>query len=113
MEGVFKDRVEMIWGCEEPTLDMRHDETKEHIFGPDSGIPYLFLIKLLSDLDSKMERLARIYNERTPPGLPVNQVASRPSTPNAEHLALCYSCWKRYLHWIDICKWFQDLRRNT
>ena len=98
-----KKREEMIWDLEEAKLAIQDKEKKKHLFPLDSGIPNFLLIKLLSDLDRKIQRLSRIYSGRIISGPPNGQAVKKCSTmPNAEHLSHCCACWRKVLDWSEI-----------
>ena len=103
MKRFPKKCEEMIWDLEGAELAIEDEEKKQHFFPVDSGIPNFLLIKLLSDLNRKIQRLANLYGRRTIPGPPAGQQVQKCSPmPDAEHLAHCCACWRRLLDWSEI-----------
>ena len=93
MNRSSKECGEMICDLEEAKLAIHHNEKKEHLFPVDSDIPNFLLVKLLGDLDRKIQRLSNIYSHQIIPRPPSDQGVGRCSpTADAEHLAHCCAC---------------------
>ena len=104
MDRFSKEVSPMLWSFKPPTFVLKDESKREHLFPADSRILNLLLMKLLSDVEHKMGRLANIYSQRNLPGPQTGRVKKCFSIPDADHLAHCCACWRRCLDWSEICR---------
>ena len=102
--GFSREREEMILNFEGPNLNVANEEDKDFFFPLDSGIPNFLLIKLFSDMDNKMKRLAIKYGQTPPPKATSSNLdrctcACFPDAATFEH---CLFCWNNFMDWSII-----------